>query len=100
MFDPSSRYYNLRSATLASAGTDGKSRLLVYKRRRFIPNAGEQTLLSEHVVQEGDRLDGITARYLSDPTQYWRICDANAAMRPGELTETIGRILRIASTKL
>ena len=29
------------------------------------------------------------------PRQFWRVCDANAAMRPDELTETIGRRLRI-----
>jgi hypothetical protein len=26
---------------------------------------------------------------------FWRICDANRAMRPGALTETIGSRLRI-----
>ena len=33
--------------------------------------------------------------YLGDPLQYWRICDANGAMRPDELTDTAGRRLRI-----
>ena len=33
--------------------------------------------------------------YLGDPEQFWRVCDANRAMRPDELTETIGRRLRI-----
>jgi hypothetical protein len=47
------------------------------------------------VVFQGDRLDNIAALYLGDPEQFWRICDANAAMRPNELTETIGRRLRI-----
>jgi hypothetical protein len=51
--------------------------------------------LQEHVVVQGDRLDNITARYLSDPEQFWRVCDANAAMRPDELTEEPGRRLRI-----
>ena len=39
---------------------------------------------------QGDRLDNITAKYLGDPEQFWRMCDANGAMRPEELTETIG----------
>ena len=50
---------------------------------------------SEHMVTEGERLDNITAQYLGDPEQFWRVCDANGAMRPDELTETIGRRLRI-----
>ena len=32
---------------------------------------------------------------LGDAEQFWRICDANRAMRPDELTETTGRRLRI-----
>ena len=52
-------------------------------------------LLLEHTVTEGDRLDNIAARYLGDPEQFWRICDANGVMRPDELTETVGRRLRI-----
>jgi len=32
---------------------------------------------------------------LGDPELFWRVCDANRAMRPDELTETIGRRLRI-----
>jgi len=51
--------------------------------------------LQEHVVKQNERLDNITARYMGDPEQFWRICDANAAMRPDELTKTIGRRLRI-----
>jgi hypothetical protein len=46
-------------------------------------------------VTQGERLDNITARYLDDPQQFWRICDANRAMRPGDLTAGIGRRLRI-----
>ena len=36
-----------------------------------------------------------SARYLGDPELFWRLCDANVAMRPAELTETIGRRLHI-----
>ena len=44
---------------------------------------------------QGDRLDNITAKYLGDPEQFWRMCDANGAIRPDELTETIGNTIRI-----
>jgi hypothetical protein len=47
------------------------------------------------VVAQGDRLDNLAARYLGDPEQYWRLCDANRALRPDELIETVGRQLRI-----
>ena len=36
----------------------------------------------------------IAAKYLGDPEQFWRICDANGAVRPDEL-EMVGRRLRI-----
>jgi len=43
----------------------------------------------------GERLDHIAAHYFGDPELFWRICDANRAMRPEELTETEGRRLLI-----
>jgi hypothetical protein len=90
-FPPTSRYAQIETTTLELE--DGT--LIRYLRRRFVPPPERFTLLQEHEVTEGDRLDNITARYLGDPEQFWRICDANAAMRPDELTETIGRRLRI-----
>jgi hypothetical protein len=91
MFSITSRYYNLEQLKFEMA--DGRK--IVYVRRRFIPAADRFALLQEHSVAEGERLDNITALYLGDPEQFWRLCDANNAMRPEELTETIGRRLRI-----
>jgi hypothetical protein len=90
-FPPNSRYSGVETATLETS--DGKT--IIYLRRRFAPAPERFALLQEHVVTEGERLDNITARYLGDPEQFWRVCDANGAMRPDELTETIGRRLRI-----
>jgi hypothetical protein len=90
-FPPTSRYYNIETATLETKD----SRTLIYIRRRFVPPPEHFSLLQEHLVVQGDRLDNITARYLGDPEQFWRVCDANGAMRPDELTEEIGRRLRI-----
>ena len=70
--------------------------MIIYVRRRFCPPPERFALLHEHTVTQGERLDNITARYLGDPEQFWRICDANAAMRPDELTETVCNKLRIA----
>jgi hypothetical protein len=90
-FPPTSRYYNFETATLETP--DGRT--IIYLQRRFVPQPEEFSLLQEYVVSQGDRLDNVTARFLGDPEQFWRVCDANRGMRSDELTETIGRRLRI-----
>jgi hypothetical protein len=90
-FPPTSRYYGIETATVQMA--DGRT--VIYLRRRFVPSPENFALLQWHAVRQGDRLDNVTAKYLNDPEQFWRICDANGAMRPEELTETVGRKLRI-----
>jgi hypothetical protein len=90
LFPPTSRYHGIETATLKTP--DGKT--IIYVRRRFCPPPERFALLQEHAVTQGDRLDNITAHYLGDPEQFWRICDANAAMQPDALIE-IGRRLRI-----
>ena len=57
------------------------------------PQTAKRSVL-EHTVTQGERLDNITARYLDDPTQFWRVCDANVVLRPEEL-ERIGRVINI-----
>jgi len=91
LFPPTSRYFTVATATREER--DGT--VIVHLRRRFLPQPERFALLQEHVVTQGERLDNITARYLDDPEQFWRLADANRAMRPDELTETIGRRLRI-----
>ena len=91
IFPPTSRYFNIETAIFE--GRDGRAH--AYLRRRFVPPPERFSALLEHVVVQGDRLDNITARYLRDPLQFWRVCDANRAMRPEELTETLGRRLLI-----
>lgn len=90
MFDPSSRYAALETATR----TEGDS-TVAYKRRRFLPPSSRLPLLTDTTVGEGERLDLVTARTLGDPEQFWRVCDANDAMKPADL-ERSGRRLRIA----
>jgi hypothetical protein len=95
MFEPTSRYYNTPTTTLTVSDSNGRPRDIRYLRRRFIPSAEGMTTLVEHTVIQGDRLDTITARYLGDPTQFWRVCDANNVQRPEEL-EVIGRVVKIS----
>jgi hypothetical protein len=90
-FPPTSRYFSVETTTLEQP--DGK--VIVYLKRRFVPQPERFALLQAHMVKQGERLDNLTALYLDDPEQFWRICDANRAMRPDALTETIGRRLRI-----
>lgn len=88
---PTSRYYN--TPTRETTLPDG--RVGRFLERRFLPRSSRFETLRLHSVAEGERLDVITAQYLADPEQYWRLCDANDAMHPLELTETVGRTLRI-----
>jgi hypothetical protein len=97
-FDPGSRYYEVETATRTVTDAEGNDRVLRYKRRRAIPPQDDLPTLAEHRVTEGDRLDNITARYAGDPTLFWRLCDANAVLRPDEL-EAVGRIIRIAMAR-
>lgn len=90
MFDATSRYASVETATLTTE--DGRA--IAYQRRRFPPQGEPLRLLVEITVAEADRLDLVTARTLGDPEQYWRICDANNALNPFELEEP-GRTLRV-----
>jgi hypothetical protein len=90
-FSPTSRYYGSETLTIKLPGNV----TVVYLKRRFPPQPESFALLQEHLVTEGERLDNITAHYLGDPEQFWRVADANRALRPEELTEKIGRRLRI-----
>jgi len=90
-FAPDSRYHGLDIAQWTRA--DGTP--VPYVRRRFIPSPERFAILQEHRVAAGDRLDNLAAKYLGDPQQYWQLCDGNGAIRPNELTEAMGRVLRI-----
>ena len=91
IFAANSRYQNISTAKLEQS--DGTQ--VVYLRRRFTSQPETFHVVREHVVVAGDRIDNLSALHLADPEQYWRICDANRAMRPAELTEQIGRRLCI-----
>ena len=86
MFAPNSRYAGLPTAELTQADPTIK-----YVRRRFIPASDRGANSVSHAVGQRERLDHLAARALGDPTQYWRICDANNVLRPAELVEPPGR---------
>jgi hypothetical protein len=99
MFDTSSRYYAIETAIIRVPDGEGGEREIRYVRRRIIPSAENLTTLVEHTVAQGERLDQITGRYLGDPAQFWRVCDANNVRQPEELEET-GRMITIALPNL
>lgn len=90
-FPTTSRYAEVETTQLVRA--DGTA--IAVLRRRFVPDPARFETLVEHPVAEGERLDNITAVFLDDPEQFWRLCDANRALRPAELTEQLGQTIRI-----
>jgi hypothetical protein len=89
-FPASSRYALVETTTLEQP--DGRT--TAYLRRRFVPQPEGFTTFGIHTVSQGERLDTVTYAHLGDPQLFWRVADANRAMRPDDLME-IGRALRI-----
>lgn len=92
-FPTDSRYYGY--GTLCYQAPNGQ--MVTYLVRRFVPQPGAPNFstVATHVVRQGDRLDLIAAKYIGDPLMFWLICDANGAIRPGQLVETPGTVLNI-----
>jgi len=91
LFAPNSRYIGIPTATYVAA--DGTN--IAYVRRHFLPQPDQLVQMQQYSVLQGDRLDVIATKFLGDPTLFWRICDANGAMRPEDLTATVGMVLRV-----
>jgi hypothetical protein len=90
-FPVNSRYHDIETTILEREGQEP----IVYLRRRFVPLNGTRFFLGTHPVSEGERLDHLAAKYLGDPELFWRLCDANSAMRPQDLTDEIGEGIKI-----
>lgn len=95
MFDSTSRYYGIETATMEITDENGIRREIRYVRRRFIPSPDDSLVFQEHIITHGERPDTLAARYLSDSTFFWQLCDANNLMRPEELTEEPGAAVHI-----
>jgi hypothetical protein len=78
MFAANSRYAGLVTYTVTMP--DGST---VVATRLPLPNP--LALAGYHRRITGDRLDLLAARYLKDPTVFWRICDSNNAPSPDAL---------------
>jgi hypothetical protein len=75
---PGSRYANLATyLVITETGATVSATTLP------VPQAGP--LRGFHRRIEGQRLDLIANHYLTDPTAFWQLCDANGAMVPDAL---------------
>ena len=91
LFGPNSRYFGMDTLTYVTP----QGTTIAYVQRRFLPLPDNFQVIQQHTVLQGERLDNIAAQYLGDATLFWRLCDANNAMQPDELTESVGRKLSI-----
>lgn len=78
MFSANSRYSGLATYTVVLA--NGRTVTAT-----TLPIALRGPLLGFHPRVEGDRLDLLAARYLKEPTAFWRFCDANDSFSPDAL---------------
>jgi hypothetical protein len=78
MFASNSRYYSLVTYTVTMPNG-----AVVIATRSALPNP--LALAGYHRRVTGDRLDLLAARFLKDPTFFWKICDSNNAPAPDAL---------------
>ena len=91
MFFQGSRY-----ETVPEAVADSPHGPVRYKRIRFIPPTPAE---AAHMVTQDERLDNIAFLAYREPDRFWRICDANLAVWPEELTAQPGRVLDIPAAE-
>jgi hypothetical protein len=80
MFDEKSRYR--KAETYKVKDRRGRQVSVV-----TVPGPLVQTVMGIHLLKEGQRLDHLAAKYLSDPAGFWRICEANGSMLAEALSE-------------
>jgi len=92
-----SRYDGVETAAILVPDGAGGRREVPYLRRRTPADPASVRPMATHRVAADDRLDLVAGRYLGDPTAFWRVADANAALDPDALVapEAEGRDLVI-----
>jgi nucleoid-associated protein YgaU len=65
-----------------------------YAKRRLLPPLDDSETQA-HTVGAGERPDLLAQQFYGDPSQWWRIADANPVLDPRELTEEAGRVVEI-----
>lgn len=78
MFDRNSRY--AKQPIYRTHTPDGREVAAI-----SIPLPRTEAPAGLHRKVDGDRLDLLAARYLNDPTAFWRLCDLNGSEIPAAL---------------
>lgn len=87
MFLKNSRYYGLATVTTTDArGVEVQA----VKLRRLPAASGEDTQVKDH-----DQLDVMAQQRYREPTQFWRIADANSELEANELVRVTGRRIAV-----
>lgn len=84
-FGETSRYLGIE--VLRTHLPDGRE--VTYLDRRFLPRVELLPGQFMHAMKPGDRLDNLAYDTWGNPEAFWRICDANFALRPADLTDDI-----------
>lgn len=87
MFLKNSRYYPLATVTT----TDARGREVQAVKLRRLPTVGGE----DTVVRDHDQLDVMAQQRYNEPTQFWRIADANSELEANELVRTTGRHINV-----
>jgi hypothetical protein len=82
VFDPDSRYVSAPTYTV----TDHRGRTVEVV---AVPDHPSAALLGVHLRHQGERLDHLAYRYLSDAATWWRIAELNEAMLADALAEVL-----------
>jgi hypothetical protein len=91
-FPPTSRYAGIA----VDAWDPGGGRPPVpFLGRRLCPRTERFAQLYEARIAEADRRDLLGQRHLGDAELWWRLADANGVVDPRDLTEPIGRRIRV-----
>ena len=90
-FPTDSRYHGapMKTTTLP----DGRE--VRYTGRRFVPAPESIEFEAVHLVRSGDRLDLMAAQYFANPSQGWKILDANQIRNPRSALQDTGSRLAI-----
>jgi hypothetical protein len=80
MFDAKSRYFSLPTYTV----TDHRGRGVAVVP---VPAPPGDAVLGIHVLRQGERLDHLAQKYLTNAAGFWRICELNDVMLAEALTE-------------
>jgi hypothetical protein len=88
-----SRYKSVGSATFVSPSGDQ----IPYLRRRFLADVDSTSPARAHEVAAAEvrRPDLVAAAALGQAELSWVLADANPVMRPSELCQRVGQIVRV-----